>query len=103
MRRGTTPTVAMSCDVDLTGWNVYLTFAQEWHVLTVTDVHVTPVQEDGKVVGCVVSAVLSQDDTLGFRAGDMQVQVRACKDGMAIASQIVRADVKDVIFEEVIG
>lgn len=97
--RGTTPQSALRCKrVDLTGWSVFVTFEQDGHELTVTDVEVEVV--DG---GSIVRFTLTQEDTLGFKEGTGKVQVRACKDGKAIASRKNFIDIGGVLLDGVIG
>ena len=97
--RGTTPQSALRCKgVDLSGWDVYVTFEQGTHELTVTDVEVEVVEG-----GSIVRFELSQEDTLGFKEGTGKVQVRAFKDGRAIASRKSYIDVAGVLLDGVIG
>lgn len=97
--RGTTPQSALICkNVDLSGWEVYVTFEQGDHELTVTDVDVEVVEG-----GSIVRFVLSQEETLGFKEGTGKVQVRAYKEGEAIASRKSYVDIAGVLLDGVIS
>ena len=97
--RGTTPQSALRCKgVDLTDWDVFVTFEQGDHELTVTDVEVETVEG-----GSIVRFTLTQEDTLGFKEGTGKVQVRAVKDGKAIASRKNFVDIGGVLLDGVIG
>ena len=96
--RGTTPQSALMCKgIDLTGWSVFVTFEQGTHELTVTDVEVEVVEW-----GSIVRFTLTQEDTLGFKEGTGKVQVRAVKDGKAIASRKNFIDIGGVLLDGVI-
>lgn len=90
--RGTTPTFSIEVDCDLTGWDTYMTFAQRQKRLTRRDVSITPTDE-----GCVVEAELTQEETLSFKEGAAQLQIRAEKDGTAVASTKFDFAVRDVL------
>ena len=97
MRRGTTPTALFRCNLDLTGWDVFVTFEQTGVELTKTDATVQ--SEDG---GCTVMVKLSQNDTLNFKVGDAQAQIRAYRNGKAVASSVFYFQVQDVLMDGVI-
>ena len=97
--RGTTPQSVLRCKgVDLSGWDVFVTFEQGAHELTVTDVDVEVVEW-----GSIVRFTLTQEDTLGFREGTGKVQVRAVRGREAIASRKSYVDVAGVLLDGVIG
>lgn len=97
--RGTTPTCVLRCKgVDLSGWSVFVTLEQGAYEVTVSDVEVE-VEEWGSLVRCR----LSQDETLGFREGEVKAQVRAFKDGEAIASRKTYVGVAGVLLDGVIS
>lgn len=84
MRRGTTPTLQISCDLDLEHCKVvWLTLKQMKVEITkqLTDMTLT---EDG------FSVTLSQEETLKLAAGGkLQIQLRALtQDGVAVASNV---------------
>lgn len=91
MRRGTTPTVAIHVDTDLTEWKIYVTFRAGSTVITVTnDDDAMGVDGDGDG-GTNITFKMTQEQTLMFRNGEtVQVQLRATTgDGStAIATDI---------------
>ena len=94
--RGTTPTFVIDVtDLDLTGWDIYVTFEQKKYEFTVSDCAVVPTD-----TGCQVEVELSQAQTLGFKGSDegveATVQVRAYKDGKAEATSKFTFDVYEV-------
>ena len=100
--RGTTPQLTATIkDADLQGMDVYLTVgrkdAQPW--ATVGPEGVT-VEYDG--TDTTVTATLTQEQTLACPVGGGFVQVRAYKDGQAIATGMVPVEVAPVIYNEVL-
>lgn len=100
--RGTTPQLTATIkDADLQGMDVYLTVgrkdAQPW--ATVGPEGVT-LSYDG--TDTTVTATLAQEQTLACPVGGGFVQVRAYKDGQAIATGMVPVDVAPVIYNEVL-
>lgn len=94
--RGTTPTFVVEVDdLDLTGWDTYVTFEQRKYEFTCKNCVVTPTD-----TGCQVEVELTQEQTLGFKpsekAGEATVQVRAYKDGKAEATSQFSFEVFDV-------
>lgn len=87
MRRGTTPTLSVWVDADLSGFDaVYLTLRSPTAEVDKTGDALTVSPSDG---GCTVSATLAQADTLAFSAGEMvDVQVRARKGDRAVATDV---------------
>ena len=100
--RGTTPQLTATIrDADLQGMDVYLTVgrkdAQPW--ATVGPEGVT-LSYDG--ADTTVAATLTQEQTLACPVGGGFVQVRAYKDGQAIATGMVPVEVAPVIYNEVL-
>lgn len=100
--RGTTPQLTATIkDADLQGMDVYLTVgrkdAQPW--ATVGPEGVT-LSYDG--TDTTVTATLTQEQTLACPVGGGFVQVRAYKDGQAIATGMVHVEVAPVIYNEVL-
>lgn len=100
--RGTTPQLTATIkNADLQGMDVYLTVgrkdAQPW--ATVGPEGVT-VSYDG--TDTTVAAALTQEQTLACPVGGGFVQVRAYKDGQAIATGMVPVEVAPVIYNEVL-
>lgn len=98
MRRGTTPTFNIECDVDLTGYTIFVTLEQGNRELTLTPECETT--EDG----CVLSVTLTQEQTLVFDdRGTASMQVRAIDQaGLAIASNIMTVDIGKILLDGVI-
>lgn len=97
--RGTTPTIELENDNDLTGYTCYLAIGKPKKpnlVKTKTGVQ----GEDGKTV---VEFRLEQADTLSLKPGSAQMQLRAIKDNDAIASEIIDIEVLDVIQDGVLA
>lgn len=95
MRRGTTPTFSFEVDLNLTGWDVYVTFEQRKTEVTRKEPEIVP----GNDGGCICSVELTQAETLGFKAGQAQAQLRAVKDGTAVASSIFKFDVGEILLD----
>lgn len=88
MRRGTTPTNTFSVPIDLSAATVYITYAQNNRtVIEKTGDELTFDSTDGyKII-----VELSQQDTLAFKAGTVEIQIRAVfETGEALASNIIR-------------
>lgn len=95
MRRGTTPTFEIECDIDLTNQNVYVTIRQGSTELTVEP------EVESTETGCVLYITLTQKQTLGFSAGiKAQMQVRAINaNGTAVASNIMPIEVGKILLD----
>ncbi|MBQ9021567.1 MAG: hypothetical protein IJ113_06095 [Eggerthellaceae bacterium] len=94
MRRGTTPTFTFEVDLDLTGWDTYITFEQRKVEITRKDAAITPSNE-----GCIAEVELTQAETLAFKPGAAQAQLRAVKDGEAVASTIFDFEVGEILLD----
>lgn len=94
MRRGTTPTFTFEVDADLTGWDTYITFEQRKLEITRKEPDVTATED-----GCVATVELTQAETLSFKPGKADAQLRAVKDGTAVASTIFTFDVGDILLD----
>ena len=82
MRRGTTPTVTVTVDADLTGMDVHL--ALNAGTLIVKETDDLEITVDGGVTTIVAN--LTQADTLSMTAGSMcEVQVRAFNSDGSVA------------------
>ena len=93
MIRGTTPTFTLNMVdevLDLTqAANVYATFRQRNNIITKTDLDISVTQEDGKYHNTVL-VYLTQEETLGFVAGSMDIQLNwTYTDGSRACSNIV--------------
>ena len=99
MRRGTTPTITLTVDADLTGHAVYVTLrAPHREPLTLENDRLTQTVIEGITT---LEFTLTQEETLSF-CGPCEVQVRAIKNGVAIATNIGTVDVNRILLEGVI-
>lgn len=99
MRRGTTPTVRLSVDYDLTGWDVYVTFEQRSgysrrHELTKKPDSITATE-----TGCDVEVTLTQCETLALSPIKTSVQIRAELGGDTVCSTVWTFQVSDILLE----
>lgn len=94
MRRGTTPTFSFTVDMDLTDWDVYITFEQNKHELTRKNPDITPVND-----GSRVDITLTQQETLAFKVGKARAQIRAIKDEVAVATSYFEFAVNDILLD----
>lgn len=98
MRRGTTPTLHVTVDADLTDMEVYLALKTGGRPLVVKrNRDVEMAVEDGKTT---MDVKLTQSDTLAMKAGDKcEVQLRAVTDGgeTAIATTIATIPVQRIL------
>ncbi len=98
MRQGTTPTIQITInDIDLNEMqNIYVVFEQNGYILKKE-------QSDLDIEGNVISVLLSQEETLNFKEGTCNIQLRMItKGGVAIASPIKTTKVYRVLNKEVI-
>lgn len=102
MRRGTTPTLTIKCiDVDVKDLaSIYVTFKQGNIELTKTNNDIVVDLENN-----AVNVPLSQEDTLTFNKGTVDVQIRALlSDGTtAIASKIRTFSMEKILKDGVIS
>lgn len=98
--RGTTPTFVFEIDLDLTGWDVYVTISQsKGKVFTFNDVDVAT-----SSYGCTVTVELTQEDTLKFAAGKALAQVRAVNtdEDIAVKTNTMELWIDQVLLDGVI-
>lgn len=92
MRRGTTPTITITTDIDLTeASNLFVTFKQGDRVAfekTIDDVTVT----ENSVI-----CELTQSDTLALKDGMVRFQIRATLGDSKVASNIMTASVDEIL------
>lgn len=99
MRQGTTPTIQITInDIDLNEMqNIYVVFEQNGYILKKES-------SDLDIEGNVISVLLSQEETLYFKEGTCNIQLRMItKGGVAIASPIKTTKVYRVLNKEVIA
>lgn len=92
MRRGTTPTIKRTYPEDLTGATATFCFWQDVE----SPLTLTP-EIEATDNGCILSVTLTQEQTLAFEPGALYLQIRAVKDGEAVASKVWRYFVADVM------
>lgn len=99
MRRGTTPTNTFKTSIDLTGAEVFVTYAQGGKTVLEKSGADLEITEDA------VSVRLTQADTLSFTAAQrVSIQLRCVfPDGTACASNIMGADVGAILKDGEIG
>lgn len=98
MRQGTTPTIQITInDIDLNEMqNIYVVFEQNGYILKKES-------SDLSIEGNIISVLLSQEETLNFKEGTCNIQLRMItKGGVAIASPIKTTKVYRVLNMEVI-
>lgn len=99
MRRGTTPTLKIKVNgIDIGQFaNMYVTFSQG-------DIEVTKTNEDIDIEpDNILSIWLSQEDTLAFSRGHVDLQLRATTNsGVAVASGIKMLFMEPILKEGVI-
>lgn len=98
MRQGTMPTIQITInDIDLNEMqNIYVVFEQNGYILKKES-------SDLDIEGNTISVSLSQEETLNFKEGTCNIQLRMItKGGVAIASPIKTTKVYRVLNKEVI-
>lgn len=100
MKRGTTPTITMTADMDLTTWTVYASIrCGKREILTFDDERLTKTYAD-KIT--TIELTLTQEETLALDVGMVEIQLRAIKDGTAIATTIEKVPVGRILQDGVI-
>ena len=99
MRRGTTPTLTLTVDSDIHDWTMYVTLSNGGNQLTLEDDSLVKILNGSQTV---IEFVLSQEQTLAFSTGTVEIQIRAIKDGVAIATDIQRLPIDRIIKDGVI-
>lgn len=98
MRQGTTPTLQITVNnIDLADMeHIYVVFEQNGNLLKKS-------MTDLKVENNVISVLLTQEETLSFKNGNCNIQLRMVTyDGIAMASPIKTVNVYSVLNKEVI-
>lgn len=92
MRRGTTPVHVFNVDKDLRGAKVYLTYRQDYDIITKTN-------DELEISENAIAVVLTQADTLKFNTSKpVEVQIRFVTDGgTADASNIIQLNVEKIL------
>ena len=98
MRQGTTPTIQITVNyIDLADMEyIYVVFEQNGYLLKKS-------MSDLKIENNVISVILTQEETLSFKNGNCNIQLRMITyDGIAMASPIKTVNVYSVLNKEVI-
>lgn len=98
MRQGTTPTLQITVNnIDLADMeHIYVVFEQNGNLLKKS-------MTDLKIENNVISVLLTQEETLSFKNGNCNIQLRMITfDGIAMASPIKTINVHSVLNKEVI-
>ena len=104
MRRGTTPTINITVDSDLTGYVIYLTFRQNdgQSITKTNDALNIDVDDDKTFIDCT----LTQEETLMFNPPNcIEVQIRAVTPGgqTAVASTIASIPIERILQDGVLN
>lgn len=99
MRRGTTPTLTLTVDADIVGWTVYASFRTKSKLFTFENDRLQMTADDDVTT---ILLTLTQEETLSLDVGAVEVQVRAIKDGTAIATDIQRVNIGGILKDGVI-
>lgn len=99
MIQGTTPTETITVDADLRGWACYVTIKNGQSKLTIGGERLTLEYGANK---STITFTLTQQETLSLSSGTAKVQLRAVRNGTAIATDIQSIKVLPVLQEGVI-
>lgn len=107
MRRGTTPNIRVTVNADITDMYIYLAFSvgRYLFVLENDDLNIE-LDESGDSPSTVITATLTQEQTLAMKSGyDCEVQIRAVKDSgiTAIATTIAKIPVERILQDGVLS
>ena len=100
MRRGTTPTLTLLVNAHIETWTCYLTLEDGTSEVTFEDDRITKTTVDQKTQ---LEVTLTQEETLAMPVGNVEVQVRAIKNGKAIATNIKTLPIERILKEGVIS
>ena len=99
MRRGTTPTVDLYIDEDLSGCEIYVTFSHRGKQITKRESEIEAEFSGGATT---LHVTLTQAETLSFNADNgayVEIQVRYKRGERTCATDIQRVPVKRVLLE----
>lgn len=102
MRRGTTPTITITVDADLTGMIIHLAFKTGERLLIKTNKDFDISYEENKTV---ITCKLTQEETLSMQSGkNCEVQIRAVQNNgkTAVATTIGTISVARILEDGVI-
>lgn len=98
--RGTTPIIAITVPMDLTGYTCYLTIGKVPGEPYVTVDNSQMIAEYGEATKLIY--MLTQEQTLDCSAGDAYLQLRLVDNNTAMATTMGKIDILDVIQDGVI-
>ena len=99
MIQGTTPTETITVDADLRDWTCYVTIKNGQSKLTIGSDRLALEYGANK---STITFTLTQQETLSLPSGTAKVQLRAVRNGTAIATDIQSIKVLPVLQEGVI-
>lgn len=105
MRRGTTPTLRVTVDADITEYKLYLALKTRGKLIVKSDELEVSTEEGDKGTVTVIICRLTQEDTLAMQAGQKcEVQIRAVDKGgaTALASNIDSIPVERILQDGVL-
>ena len=104
MRRGPTPNYVLTIPgYDLTGCELYVSLEQYATLVTITNDRLECTYDQVKDESSIVFS-LTQDETLAFKSGAAEIQVRFIdRDGEVQATEVKNIRVHPVLFEGVIS
>lgn len=93
MRRGTTPTLTFTLPINSSSIEcLYITFCQKNEIIIEKNINDCELSDD------ILKVTLSQKDTLAFKVGAIDIQIRLKTiDGSAMASNVVVADIRNCL------
>lgn len=100
MRRGTTPELQIAVNGVEVGklTKMYLTLKQNNYEITITEDDIGIDEADN-----LIKIPLTQEQTLGFKDGYVNIQLRAMVDDSAIASDIKSVPIEHILMDGEIG
>lgn len=99
MVRGTTPTLSFELPFEASeATALYITISQRYE-----NIQIEKALEDCSIDGTIVTVTLTQEETLRLIADKpVLIQVRVVKDNVAMASDLIKTTVADVLKDGVI-
>lgn len=100
-KRGSTPVNVFEVDFDITAASIYITYKQDGK--TIVEKHGSDIETETTEGGCSLTVHLTQEETLSFHYGDVEIQVRyVFPNGTADASEIIRTRAERILKDGVI-
>ena len=99
--RGTTPEVECATSTDLTGYKIFFAIGpkplKKWIEVNPDAISIERIDNITHI-----TFSLTQEQTLACKVGKAYAQIRAIKDGNAIASELIPIEIMDIIKDGVI-